>query len=170
MLVHELRRAEIEMGVDAVLIVGVGIFEIIGDAEHCRELASGLRVEIGVAGAAVDRRMPDSDIGEPVRIVGSDRDIARQIGHVVVDAVIPLQGRLREDVSEGGQRFAALAGDDAAARSLERHIDGGLVAPIDPKSAQAELAAEDGRGEGIARAERDEVAAAGEAEMHRAAA
>ena len=50
------------MHVDAVLILGRLVGEIVGEAEHARELMPGLRVELGVAAAGIDRAMPDADI------------------------------------------------------------------------------------------------------------
>src|SRR5262249_50339812 len=52
----KLRGAQIDMHADAVLVVGIRIPEIVGEADHRRELVPGLLVEIGVAAAAIDRR------------------------------------------------------------------------------------------------------------------
>src|SRR5262245_15636802 len=59
---QELRRAPIEMHVDAVLILRRLIGEIVGEAEHAGEFVPGLRIEIGVAAAGVDSAVPDADI------------------------------------------------------------------------------------------------------------
>jgi hypothetical protein len=64
------------MHVDAVLILGRLILEIVGEAEHSREFLPGLRIEIGVAAAGVDRAVPDADIRQMRGVVGSDRHIA----------------------------------------------------------------------------------------------
>jgi len=50
------------MHVDAVLILGGLVGEIVGEAQHARELVPSLRIEIGVADAGVDRAVPDADI------------------------------------------------------------------------------------------------------------
>jgi len=44
----------------------------------------------------------DADIGETRWIVSANGNVARQIGHEIVDARIPLQRRLRIQVAEGG--------------------------------------------------------------------
>jgi hypothetical protein len=62
LLGQELRRAPIEVHVDAVLVLGRLIGEIVGEAEHAGEFVPGLRIEIGVAAAGVDRPMPDADV------------------------------------------------------------------------------------------------------------
>ena len=62
LLGQELRRAPIEMHVDAVLILGRLIGEIVGEAEHAGEFVPGLGIEVGVAAAGVDRAVPDADI------------------------------------------------------------------------------------------------------------
>src|SRR5262249_59130247 len=64
LLGQELRRAPIEMHVDAVLILRRLVGEIVSEAEHAREFVPGLRIEIGVAAAGIDRAMPDADIRE----------------------------------------------------------------------------------------------------------
>src|SRR5271154_1276206 len=53
LLGKELRCAPIEMKIDAVLIVGIRINVVVGEASDCGELVSILRVEIGVTGTAV---------------------------------------------------------------------------------------------------------------------
>src|SRR5262249_20518309 len=62
LLRQELRRAPIEVHVDAVLILRRLVGEIVGEAEHAGEFVPGLRVEIGVAAAGIDRPMPDADV------------------------------------------------------------------------------------------------------------
>src|SRR6516162_238127 len=82
------------------------IGEIVGEAEHPRELVPGLRIEIGVAAAGVDRAMPDTDIRKTRGVVGPDRYVAGDVGHVVVNAVVPPQRCYRQDISEAGHRVA----------------------------------------------------------------
>src|SRR5262252_5659515 len=103
---YELRRAPIEMHVDAVLILGRLIGEIVGEAEHARELVPRLRIEISVARAGIDRAVPNADIRETGGVVGSDRHAAGDVGHVVVNARVPAQRRYRQDISEPGHRVA----------------------------------------------------------------
>src|SRR5215510_3308044 len=56
---QELRDAPIEVHVDAILVVGVRIFEIVSEAERGRELMPCLRIEIAVGTADVDRPVTD---------------------------------------------------------------------------------------------------------------
>src|SRR6516165_11961289 len=65
-----------------------------------------LLVEIGVAGAAVERAVPDADIREADRAVGADRNIAGQVGHDIVDTGIPTQRELRRQVPEARDHVA----------------------------------------------------------------
>src|SRR5262249_9814401 len=85
LLSQELRRPPIEMHVDAVLILGRLIGEIVGEAEHAREFVPGLRVEIGVATAGVDSAVPDADVRQSCRVVSPDRHIPHHVGHDVVN-------------------------------------------------------------------------------------
>jgi hypothetical protein len=57
---QELRRAPVEMRVDAVLVLRGRIDEIVGRADDGGKFVSGLRIEIGVAAAGVDGAMPRS--------------------------------------------------------------------------------------------------------------
>src|SRR6201999_1188055 len=47
----------VEMEVDAVLVLRIGIFEIVGEAGGRRELVAGRRIEIRVGAAGVERAM-----------------------------------------------------------------------------------------------------------------
>src|SRR5262249_23605245 len=93
LLGHELRGAPIKMHVDAALILVRLIFEIVGKAENAREFVPGLRIEIGVAAAGIDRAVPEADIREAGRGVGPDPDIPPDISHVVLSAPLPAQRR-----------------------------------------------------------------------------
>ena len=110
----EARRAPIEMRVDAVLVQRILVLEIVGEAEHAGEFPAGVRVEIGVAGARIQRLMTDAEIGEPVGIVSPDRDVAGDIGHDVVHAHVPAQVELRRQIAESRDGFA---GGSAAGKS-----------------------------------------------------
>ena len=81
------------------------IGEIVGEAEHPRELVPGLRIEIGVAAAGVDRAMPDTDIRKTRGVVGPDRYVAGDVGHVVVDACVPTQGEYRQQIAKAPSRI-----------------------------------------------------------------
>src|SRR6195256_4828556 len=109
LLGEELRRAPIQMRVDSVLVLRVGIFEIVGEAEHRREFPAGLRIEISVAPTGVDRIVSDAEIGEAGRIVSADGDIGCDISHVVMNAVIPAQIELRSEVPKPVDLIGAAA-------------------------------------------------------------
>src|SRR5262249_19236523 len=86
---QELRRAPIEVHIDAVGISGRMILEIPGESKNRRELVTEFLVEIGVADAAVDRAMADADIRQIAGTVQADWNVAGDIGHVVIDAGVP---------------------------------------------------------------------------------
>src|SRR5580704_2406579 len=73
LLREELRRAPVQMEVDAVLVVGIWIDIVVGEASNRRKLVSGLGVEVGVAGAAIERIVSDPDIRQAGSIVLADR-------------------------------------------------------------------------------------------------
>ena len=52
---------------------------------------SGLRIEIRIAEPSVDGPMAYAEIGQATRIIGSDREVTRQVNHEVVDAAVPAQ-------------------------------------------------------------------------------
>jgi hypothetical protein len=52
------------MKVDAVLVIGGGVDEIVGEARDRGKFLARLGVEIGVADAAIDRAVSDADIGQ----------------------------------------------------------------------------------------------------------
>jgi hypothetical protein len=79
LLAQELRRAPIEVHIDAVRIIGRVIFDIRGEAEHRRKFVPGRLVEIGVPNAGIDRAVPDPDIRQACRLVGPDRDVSGPI-------------------------------------------------------------------------------------------
>ena len=61
-MVRNCEAAPIEVHVDAVLILRRWIEEIVGEAENAGKFVTGLRIEIGVAGAGVDCAVPDTEI------------------------------------------------------------------------------------------------------------
>ena len=52
------------MHVDAVLILGRPVLEIVGEAEHASEFVPGLRIKVSIAAAGVERAVPDAEIGK----------------------------------------------------------------------------------------------------------
>ena len=55
-LADEVRGGPVDMEVDAVLVLQCAVHEIVGEAADHGEFVAGLRVEIGIAGADIDRR------------------------------------------------------------------------------------------------------------------
>src|SRR6266704_4255181 len=90
------------MEIDAALVLRIWIREIVGKSGYRRKFMSGLRIEIRVATAAVDRSVAEAEIGEAGWIVGANGNVSRHIGHEIVDARIPLQARHRIQVADRG--------------------------------------------------------------------
>jgi hypothetical protein len=133
------------MGVDAVLIIEIRIVEVVGEPADGGEFPSGLRIEIGVSGAAVDRPMPEAEIDDARRIVSTDRQVEHAVDHGVVKAVVPAQRRLHEHVAEAchGVAHASLGGEaDRPQRAGDVGVDIGLLASIDREHVDRELSAE----------------------------
>ena len=76
---QELRGSPIEMAIDAVLVLSARIDEIVGRADYDGNLMSSLLIEIGVAGAGVDRSMSDAQGGKLLGIVKADGNVAGEI-------------------------------------------------------------------------------------------
>src|SRR5262245_16999354 len=132
---QELRDAPIKVHVDAVLIVGVRIFEVVSEAERGRELVPGLLIEIAVGTADVDRPVTDTKIGQTVWIVGPDRNVAGDVDHVIVDALVPPQRDHRNQVGETPRRVGAAATDreaGASERARQCSTNGCLLAAVPP--------------------------------------
>ena len=67
---------------------------------------AGLRIEIGVAAAGVDRAVSDANIRQARGLVSANRDVAGDIGHVVVDAGVPAQLEYRYQIPKAPCRVA----------------------------------------------------------------
>ena len=106
LLRQELRCTPVEVQVDAALILRRSIFEIVGDAEHPRKFVAGLRIEIGVTAAGVDRAVSDANIRQVRGLVGANRDVAGDVGHEVVDAGVPFQLEHRRQIPKAPCRIA----------------------------------------------------------------
>src|SRR5882724_6896380 len=91
LLRQELRCTPVEVHIDAALILRISILEIVGESEHAGEFVAGLRIEIGVAAAGVDRAVSDAYIRQAIGLVSANRDVAGGVDHVVVDAGVPAQ-------------------------------------------------------------------------------
>jgi hypothetical protein len=68
LLGQELRRAPIQVQVDAILILRRLIYEIVGKAHNRREFVPGLRIEIRIAPAGINCPVPDANIRKPVEL------------------------------------------------------------------------------------------------------
>ena len=79
------------MEVDAVLIIGGLVGQVIGKTPDRGKFVTRLWVEISVTGTGVDRAVTDADIRQAGGVIGTNRYIAGNIGHEVVDARVPAQ-------------------------------------------------------------------------------
>src|SRR5215469_967563 len=75
MRVEELRHGPVEMRVDPVGVIGVGVLEIPGETKHGRSLEAAGLIEVGVAAPAVDRGMPKAEIGKARGTVVADGNV-----------------------------------------------------------------------------------------------
>ena len=66
---QELGCRPVEMRIDAVLVVGGRILEIIGEAGNSRKLVTVFLVKIGVSPTGIDSTMADAEIGEAMVLV-----------------------------------------------------------------------------------------------------
>src|SRR5262245_60436673 len=98
------------MKIDAVLVIGAGVDQIVGESCHRGKLMSGLLIKVGIAEAAVGGAVSDAEIGEAGRVVDADRNVTRSIEHEVVDAAVPLPKHQRDDVTVAGGGNAEAVG------------------------------------------------------------
>jgi hypothetical protein len=148
------------MCVDAVGVSGGGIFEIAGEADRRRKFVARLRVEIGVTDAAVDGAMAETQVGKIARMEEADRDVARYIGHVIVDAGIPAHRELWNHIAEAIGRLTESdrpGEEDRSDRSGDRSIQCGAVLSVGGKQADGRLAAEEWRCEHVGWREKADV-------------
>ena len=106
---QELRCAQIQMHVHAILILGVLVLEVVGEPERRREFESGLLVEVSIGAAGIDRIVADTEIGNARRIISAGRQISRNVGHEIIDAEIPPQQGLGNQIAETGHGFREAA-------------------------------------------------------------
>ncbi len=107
-------------------------------AATTRTRLPGLRIEIGVAAAGIDGAVPDADIRETGGVIGSDRYVSGDVRHPVVNAVVPAQRRLRDQIPEAPHRIAETIGARAivwAARAAGSHPHLASVLLQGPKNA-----------------------------------
>ena len=72
----------------------------------------GSRVEIGVCAANVDRAVAKANVRQPVGIIAADGNVAADIGHDVVDALVPEELRGRIEVAAAPDRVRTKAEND----------------------------------------------------------
>src|SRR5262249_12864043 len=161
------------MHVDAVLILRRLVGEIVGEAEHAREFVPGLRIEIGVAAAGVDRPVPDADVRQARRVVGPDRDVSGDVSHVVMNARVPAQRRDRQDIAEASDRVADCiksrerqCAQRGRQRARNRPRQRGAFTAVDSNGADSKLASEHRRGEGVGWHQQAEIGSRLEACVH----
>ena len=100
LLGDKLRRAPIEVGIDAAGVSRRFVLEIPSESQDRREFVARLRIEIGVADSAVDGAVAETDICQIAGAVQADRNVAGQIGHVIIDAGIPTIGEHWNEIGE----------------------------------------------------------------------
>src|SRR5688500_11705371 len=88
------------MRVHAALVESVLVLEIVGEAERAGEFPAGVRSEVSVARARIERLMADAEVGEAGRVVASDRNVAGNVGHDVMHAHVPAQIELRRQIAK----------------------------------------------------------------------
>src|SRR5436309_12417337 len=111
------------MQIDAILVLSGSVLEIVGEAEHAGEFVAGLRIEIGVGAAGVDRAVSDSNIRQARGLVSANLDVAGDIGHEVVDAGVPAQCELRYQIPKSPCRVADGVGPREGSDAAERPRD-----------------------------------------------
>src|SRR5262245_44759271 len=129
------------MAVDAILIVGMLILEIIGEPANSRKFESLFGVEVGVSETAIDCRMAKPYIDQSILVVSPDGEAAHCIGHVIVDAVIPSDRRLAEEIGNTPDGVIQRSGNGVAARAGELGGNRPLTVSGCPQQAQRQLPA-----------------------------
>jgi hypothetical protein len=81
------------------------------------------RIEVGVPAAGVDRAMSETQISQSCGLVRSDRYVASDVGHEVVDACVPTQGELRNNIGEAPCGIAEAVGPHEGDAGVERFPD-----------------------------------------------
>ena len=115
---------------------------------------AGLRIKVCVAPAGVDGAMTDAEIGQVARTVEADRDVARGVGHPIVNAVVPAHDGLRIQISGTGHcvtNAASPRGGKPVYTRRNRPVQFGAVAADEAHHADEQLTAKYWRRERIAR-------------------
>jgi len=133
------------------------ILEVVGEAEHGRELAAVLLVEVRIAAARVQCPMVDADVGKAGRVIGADRHVCGGVHHEAVHAPVPLERSRGIQVTEAGARVALATREHGAARPGERGLDARLHPAESTRHAHGSLAARDRRREDVRRRNEKEV-------------
>jgi serine/threonine-protein kinase len=82
------RSFQVQMPVDAVLIVRVRVLKIIGQAGHSGKFKACGCIEIRITETIVERRMSVPQIDNAVRVIGADRNATPSIDHEIVHPLI----------------------------------------------------------------------------------
>ena len=110
LLVQKARYGDVQMRIDAVPVVGIGVFEVVGQAGGRGELPAGRGIEIAVGAAGVDRGVSDTQVGKPVGILGTHGYVARDVGHPVVHALVPEELRRGIEIPEASEIVGSVRG------------------------------------------------------------
>ena len=148
LLGQELRRAPVEVKVDAVLIIGARVHKIVSEPRDSGEFVPRRQVQVSIADAAISRAVPDAEIGQTSRAVGADRDASCSIDHEIVDAFMPLHRGLRKEVAKTSHCVGdAIRSHEAEWRNRSGYRSGQRSPRITHKSSHAHrsLAAEERR-------------------------
>src|SRR5258705_2239901 len=96
---------------------------------------SRYRVKVGVAAAGVDGAVTDPNVGEAVGIIRPNGNIARRVGHPIIDAVMPLQRNHGIEVAERCKRvrYASHTGGRKRTKpSRQCTVEGSVVSAVYP--------------------------------------
>src|SRR6185312_2854864 len=128
------------------------VLQIVRESGRHRELVSCLLIEIGVSTTGIYCVVTDAEIGKTRRIVSAGRQVSGQIGHVVVNALIPAQRKHRDKIAESRHRVVCRAGSrepDRTESSCQCRVDIRLISSVWHAQNDIGLAAQ-GRGcEGV---------------------
>src|SRR5450631_241473 len=150
------------MKINATLILGGWVHEIIGKPRNCRKLMSRCWIEIGISAAGIDGAVPQTEIGQAHRVIIAHRDVSGDVGHEIIDPHIPLQRRLGIEVAEAGHGIADTVGSyqtERRQRGRECPVDVCTRTSDDRSHLHGQLAAEDRRRKYIARNDDREICA-----------
>ena len=162
LLGEKLRRAPVQMPIDAALVIRGRVRKVIGQSRDDRKLVSGCRIEVGVSTTGIDRAMSKAEVGQTCRAIIANGNISGEVGHEIVDSEIPFQRRLRIKVAEPRCGIVDTAASHRAQRrqrGCNGSVDAGTGSSADCPQLHRQLATKNLRGESIARNHQGEVRA-----------